>query len=138
MIDVDPAEPHAGNALALNGSVLFPASFPKTRARIEAKGFRVLPLDIAELQKRSPASLAPVLFRSAIKTAAARTSGMAAPSLPRLSASEELVREQFHTARHKHRLAADRILQHQTDDAKWKCRRSLQIAQAIEAHRGSA
>lgn len=50
-IDVDAAEPHAGNALALNGSILFPASFPRTRARIEAKGFDVLPLDIAELQK---------------------------------------------------------------------------------------
>jgi len=50
-IDVDPAEPHAGNALALNGSALFPASFPKTRARIEAKNFRILSLDIAELQK---------------------------------------------------------------------------------------
>jgi dimethylargininase len=50
-IDIDPSEPHAGNALALNGSVLFPASFPLTLARIEAKGFRVLPIDIAELQK---------------------------------------------------------------------------------------
>jgi dimethylargininase len=50
-IDVDPAEPHAGNALPLSGSVLFPASFPRTLARIEAQGFRVLPLDIAELQK---------------------------------------------------------------------------------------
>ena len=50
-IDVDSAEPHAGNALALNGSVVFPTSFPKTRARIEAKGFRVLSLDITELQK---------------------------------------------------------------------------------------
>jgi len=50
-IDVDPSEPHAGNALALSGSVVFPVSFPKTRARIEARGFKVLPLDIAELQK---------------------------------------------------------------------------------------
>ena len=50
-VDVDPSEPHAGNALALNGTVIFPASFPKTRGRIEAKGFRVMPLDIAELQK---------------------------------------------------------------------------------------
>src|SRR5256885_2010860 len=47
-IDVDPAEPHAGNALTLNGTVIFPASFPRTRARIEAKGFRVLALDPAE------------------------------------------------------------------------------------------
>lgn len=50
-VDVDPSEPHAGNALALNGTVLFPASFPKTRERIEARGFRVRSLDIAELQK---------------------------------------------------------------------------------------
>jgi len=50
-IDVDLGEPHAGNALALNGTVIFPASFPKTRARIEAKGFHVISLDIAELQK---------------------------------------------------------------------------------------
>jgi len=50
-IDVDPAEPHAANALALNGTTIFPASFPRTRARIEARGFRVSALDISELQK---------------------------------------------------------------------------------------
>ena len=50
-IDVDLAEPHAANALALHGSVIFPASFPKTRARIEAAGFHVTSLDISELQK---------------------------------------------------------------------------------------
>ena len=50
-MDVDPAEPHAGNALELNGTVIFPESFPKTRGRIESEGFRVAPLDISELQK---------------------------------------------------------------------------------------
>jgi dimethylargininase len=50
-IDVDPAEPHAANALELLGTVIFPASFPRTRARIEARGFHVTPLDISELQK---------------------------------------------------------------------------------------
>lgn len=50
-IDVDPAEPHAANALAFGGTVIFPASFPLTRARIEARGFHVTPLDISELQK---------------------------------------------------------------------------------------
>jgi dimethylargininase len=50
-VDVDPAEPHAGNALTLSGTVVFPASFPRTRDRIEARGFRVTSLDIAELQK---------------------------------------------------------------------------------------
>jgi len=38
-IDVDPAEPHAANALALGNTVIFPASFPRTRARIEARRF---------------------------------------------------------------------------------------------------
>jgi len=50
-IDVDPEEPHAANALALASTVIFPASFPRTRARIEALGFHVTPLDISELQK---------------------------------------------------------------------------------------
>jgi len=50
-VDVDPAEPHAGNALAIGESIVFPASFPKTRARIEAKGFHIESLDISELQK---------------------------------------------------------------------------------------
>ena len=50
-VDVDPAEPHAGNALTIVRTVVFPASFPRTRARIEARGFQVAPLDISELQK---------------------------------------------------------------------------------------
>ncbi|PYU42086.1 MAG: hypothetical protein DMG54_17515 [Acidobacteria bacterium] len=50
-IDVDPAEPHAANALALAGTIIFPASFPRTRARIEACGLHVTPVDISELQK---------------------------------------------------------------------------------------
>jgi dimethylargininase len=50
-IDVDPAEPHAANALALANTIIFPGSFPLTRARIEAASFHVSPLDISELQK---------------------------------------------------------------------------------------
>jgi dimethylargininase len=50
-IDVAPEESHAANALALGGTVIFPASFPRTRARLEARGFSVTPLDIFELQK---------------------------------------------------------------------------------------
>jgi N-dimethylarginine dimethylaminohydrolase len=30
---------------------MFPGSFERTRARIEARGFRVAPIDISELQK---------------------------------------------------------------------------------------
>jgi dimethylargininase len=50
-IDVAPEEPHAANALAIADTVIFPASFPQTRARLEARGFHVTPLDISELQK---------------------------------------------------------------------------------------
>ena len=50
-IDVDPAEPHASNALAFGGAIIFPASFPRTRARLEAQGFHITPIDISELQK---------------------------------------------------------------------------------------
>lgn len=50
-VDVAPEEPHAANALALGDTVIFPASFPQTRARIESSGFHVTPLDISELQK---------------------------------------------------------------------------------------
>ena len=50
-IDVAPEEPHAANALAFGNTVVLPASFPLTRARIEARRFEVTPLDISELQK---------------------------------------------------------------------------------------
>jgi len=50
-IDVDPAEPHAGNALAIGDTVVFPASFPRSRQRIEAKGFHATSIEIGELQK---------------------------------------------------------------------------------------
>jgi len=50
-VDVDPVEPHAANALALGGTIILPASFPRTRARLGIDGFLVTPLDISELQK---------------------------------------------------------------------------------------
>ena len=50
-IDVDPSEPHAANALALGGTIILPASFPRTRGRIGSLDCRVTPLDISELQK---------------------------------------------------------------------------------------
>jgi len=50
-IDVDPGEAHAANALAISDAVVFPASFPKTREKIEGAGFHVRTLEIGELQK---------------------------------------------------------------------------------------
>jgi len=65
-IDVDPAEPHAANALALGGTIVFPASFPRTRARIEARGFSVTIIDISELQKaESGLTCSSLLFETA-------------------------------------------------------------------------
>lgn len=64
-IDVDPSEPHAANALALSGTVIVPASFPKTRGRIGSLDFRVTTLDISELQKaESGLTCSSLLFES--------------------------------------------------------------------------
>src|SRR6266403_2463837 len=65
-LDVDADEPHAANALALGGTIILPASFPRTRARIEARGFHVTPLDISELQKaESGLTCSSLLFEAA-------------------------------------------------------------------------
>lgn len=50
-IDVDPEESRAANALSVGDTVIFPASFPRTRTRLETRGFHVTTLDISELQK---------------------------------------------------------------------------------------
>jgi dimethylargininase len=64
-IDVDPSEAHAGNALTVGETVVFPTSFPKTRERIEARGFKVVSLDISELQKAESAlTCSSLLFES--------------------------------------------------------------------------
>lgn len=51
LIDVHPQEPWAANALLIEDVVLLPAAFWRTRRRLEARGFRVYPVDISEFQK---------------------------------------------------------------------------------------
>jgi dimethylargininase len=51
VIAIDPAEPYAANGLLIGTTVIYPASFPRTRARIEAAGIAVRVLDVSELQK---------------------------------------------------------------------------------------
>jgi len=51
LVDIDPQEPYAANALALAGAVLYPTSFPRTRERLESRGLRVRPVEVDELQK---------------------------------------------------------------------------------------
>jgi dimethylargininase len=69
-IDVAPEEPHAANALTIDDNVIFPASFPRTRARLEAPGFHVTPIDISELQKaESGLTCSSLLFEAAPESA---------------------------------------------------------------------
>lgn len=51
IIAVDPEEHYAANAVWIGDAVIFPTSFPKTRARLEAAGIRVVSVDVSELQK---------------------------------------------------------------------------------------
>jgi dimethylargininase len=50
-IDIDPAEPHAANALRIGDGVIYPASFPRTLRRLEDAGVRPTLVDMSELQK---------------------------------------------------------------------------------------
>ena len=50
-IEVDPGEPSAANALLVNGTLLCAEAYPRTRARLEAHGIEVSPVDMSELAK---------------------------------------------------------------------------------------
>ena len=51
LLDVPDEEPAAANALLVNDVVIIAASFPKTRALLEQRGFCVRTIDLSELQK---------------------------------------------------------------------------------------
>jgi dimethylargininase len=51
IIDVDPLEPHAANALLLDGGIIYPSSFPRTRERLLSRGLTVREIDLSELAK---------------------------------------------------------------------------------------
>jgi len=51
LIDIDPSEPFAANCLPINGSIIFPTAFPKTTAKLEARGYQVKPVVVDELAK---------------------------------------------------------------------------------------
>ena len=51
LIEVAPAEPAAANVLAVNGLVIAAAEHPRTRRRLEARGFAVLAVPAGELAK---------------------------------------------------------------------------------------
>lgn len=51
VIEVDPAEPAAANALRIGEGVIYPTAFPRTRRRLEAAGIAIVSVDVSELQK---------------------------------------------------------------------------------------
>jgi dimethylargininase len=51
LIEVDPGEPSAANALALDDRIMYPTSFPRTAERLEQCGFRVHRVDAGEVAK---------------------------------------------------------------------------------------
>jgi dimethylargininase len=50
-IEVDPSEQFAANCLPVNGQIIFPTAFPKTRAKLEARGYKVQAVTVDELAK---------------------------------------------------------------------------------------
>lgn len=51
LIEVDPSEPSAANCLPIGESIIFPTAFPKTRARLEERGYKIAPVEVSELAK---------------------------------------------------------------------------------------
>jgi dimethylargininase len=49
--DIDPSESGGANALLIGGRVIYPMHYPRTLARLESAGLRVMPLDVSELAK---------------------------------------------------------------------------------------
>lgn len=65
VVHVDPGEPHAANTLRVGAGLIHPANFPRTRARLEARGLVVHPVDVSELQKAEGAvTCCSLVFRS--------------------------------------------------------------------------
>lgn len=48
---MDSEEDYAANCILINDAVLLAKGYPKFKARLEALGFRTIPLDISEIQK---------------------------------------------------------------------------------------
>ena len=67
LIDVDPEEPSAANALLAGEVVVFPAELPRTRARLEASGLDVRTVAQSELAKaEGGVTCCSLLVRSAL------------------------------------------------------------------------
>jgi dimethylargininase len=50
-IEVDPSEPYGTNAVLVDGTIIYPSSFPKTRVKLQSTGIRMVIVDADELAK---------------------------------------------------------------------------------------
>ncbi len=50
-IIVEDGEEYAGNTLALNGTLMMPSGFPKTRKKLRAAGYEIIELNVSEARK---------------------------------------------------------------------------------------
>ena len=50
-IEVDPSEPFAANCIPIGDGIIFPTAFPKTKQRLEQKGYKIQAVNVAELAK---------------------------------------------------------------------------------------
>ena len=51
ILEVEPIEAYAANSVWVNGTVLTPRGFPKTRSLIDSAGYRVREVNVSEFQK---------------------------------------------------------------------------------------
>ena len=51
LIDVDESEPFAANCLPVGDAIIFPVDFPKTSAKLTARGYKFKPVIVDELAK---------------------------------------------------------------------------------------
>jgi dimethylargininase len=56
LVEIDPGEEHAANALRAGGVVLYPDAFPRTAERLRGAGIDLRLLDLSELQKAEGAT----------------------------------------------------------------------------------
>ncbi len=69
LIDIDPGESHAANALRIGGGVIHPACFPRTQRRMVDAGINVVSVDLSELQKAEGATTCcSLVFRESAST----------------------------------------------------------------------
>jgi hypothetical protein len=66
-IEVDPSEPFAANCLPIGSSIIYPTTFPKTCAKLEAAGHNVTTVDVSELAKAEGAVTCCSLITARVK-----------------------------------------------------------------------